>query len=462
MRVLFVNPKNYQGASHSRKGMYAPLGILSICTVLKGEFGDLVDVEVMDEDVEDANIDRFEEFDIVSFYSTTFNYRTCTEYAKIAKSLGKVTVIGGPHPSALPTNVMNNQTCFDYLIKFEAEAPFVKLVKAYLKNDMSQLGKIHNLLFRDGDQVVVNRRYYEARLNEIPFPSREFVPFERYVQNYQQVYPERGHIRPGSLFSSKGCQWRDKTEGCVFCARLEEGVRFRSMTQIWEEIRYLKHSYGVNLVWDISDDNLADKQWIINFLDARPHDLEDMSFFIYSRVGFINPALMPYLRDLNVEEVFLGVESGDNRVLRKSFKGQSARTAFRAVSILSDHDIKYFPSFILGLPEESEESMQNTLEMCQKMADLGGLDRLGCTILMPIPGSPSFDKILKFTEYGKELEYQDDINLPFLEKYWIKNFTFTDYETAVEYRDKINEVMKDYKVFGARPAEETEAVIRAN
>ncbi len=452
MNILFCNPKNSQGTTHSRKGMYAPLGILSVATVLTEKFGNEAEITVWDEDVETVNPDAFAGFDLAGFYSTTFNYSTCVEYATIAKSYGCTTVLGGPHSTVLAQNILRNQTCFDFVIRFEAETPMTELVNCILTNDKIGLSEVPNMVYQEKGKIVFNKKTYENKLEELPFPSREFVPFESYIRNYQGFYSDKGHIRPASLYSSKGCSWRDKTGGCVFCARLEEGVRFRNIDQIWSEIQMLRDRYDVNSIWDISDDNLNNKKWFKKFVRSRPSDCEDLSFFIYSRVGFITPEVIPYFKELNVEEVFLGVESGDNKILNRSFKGQTAKMSLRATRLLKENNIKYFPSFILGLPGESRGSMENTYRLCQQLADMGGLDRLGCTILQPIPGSPSYDMLLKDEDIGNWLKDADEIDLSDLEKSWVEKFTETDHATTVAYRCKINELMKDFMVFGSENA----------
>ena len=453
MKILFCNPKNSQGTTHSRKGMYVPLGILSISTVLKERFGDRVEITVYDEDVEDADLASFGDFDIVGFYSTTFNYRTCVGYATLAKKKGAVTVLGGPHPSVLSDNIMKKRDCFDFIIKFEAEMPFLRLVEALMKKDKKALKDIPNIVYKEGKDIISSNEPYENNLTDLPVPSREFVRFDLYMENFKKLYPDKISIRPGSIYSSKGCSWRDRTGGCVFCARLEKGVRFRDITQIWSEIRILRDRYRVNSIWDISDDNLNNRTWFKDFVSERPKDLKSMSFFIYSRVNFIREEMVKYMKELNVEEVFLGVESGDNDVLKGSFKGQTVDTILRAVKVLKGNGIKYFPSFILGLPGETEASMANTHALCQKLSDIGGLDRLGCTILQPIPGSRSYDMLLKDPEFSGSWKDADDVDLAGLERYWIKKFTNVSYEKAVEYRNKINQTMKGLKVFGGRNGE---------
>jgi radical SAM superfamily enzyme YgiQ (UPF0313 family) len=147
--------------------------------------------------------------------------------------------------------------------------------------------------------------------------------------------------------------------------------------------------------------------------------------------------------------VFLGVESGDNRLLRASFKGQTREVSFKALKLLNEHGIKFFPSFVLGLPGESIESLDNTLAMCSDIADLGGLDRIAATILKPIPGSAAFQLVIDKTRFGTDLAEQDDIDLAFLERFWVERFTKVDYATMMEYREKINQLMGVYHVFGS-------------
>jgi radical SAM superfamily enzyme YgiQ (UPF0313 family) len=457
MKILFCNPKNSQGTTHSRKGMYVPLGILSISTVLKERLGDRVDITVYDEDIADADLSSFENFDLVGFYSTTFNYRTCAEYATVAKQCGAKTLLGGPHPTVLAENIMRNRECFDFVVRYEGEVPVLRLVECLLNKDESKLHAVPNLVFKKDGKVISTIPFYEANLKELPIPSREFVGLESYIENFKKIYPNKLSTRPGSIYSSKGCDWRDKTGGCSFCARLQMGVKFRDIRQIWEEIRILRDRHDVNSIWDISDDNLNDRKWFKEFVESVPDDCrrdlenDDLNFFIYSRVNFmLKEGIMDLLKALNVKEVFLGFESGDDTMLKGTLKGQSVNVILRAVKTLESNNIKYFPSFVLGLPGESRQSLDNTLRLCQQLAETGGLDRLGLGILYPIPGSPALRRIMEETEFGKEVAKMDDLDLLHLERFWINNFTEVDHDTVVEYWKKINETMKDVKVFGGR------------
>ncbi len=448
MRILFCNPKNSQGTTHSRKGMYPPLGILSIATTLRNNLHDRIEIAVRDEDIEELEPGLLGRFDLIGFYATTFNYATCMKYATEAKRSGSLTLLGGPHPSVLSEVIMHNQDCFDYVVRFEAEVPVLRLVTYLLDKDRHSIEDVPNLVHRGSAGPIMNAAQHDNRLEDVPIPSREFVPVESYIENFRTMYPDKEGVRPSSIYSSKGCSWRDRTGGCVFCARLETGVKYRDVGQIWDEIGILAGEYGINSIWDISDDNLNNREWFKDFVQRRPRGLEDLSFFIYSRVNFIRPDVIDYFKTLNVEEVFLGVESGDNRILRNTFKGQTAKSALEAATLLVKNDIRYFPSFVLGLPGETEGSLANTYELCRQMADLGGLERLGCTILQPIPGSQAFDMLLGDPEIGPDLKNADDIDLFELERRWVEKFTGLDHATVAGYRNRINELMKGFMVFG--------------
>ncbi|MBI9074135.1 MAG: B12-binding domain-containing radical SAM protein [Desulfatibacillum sp.] len=450
MKIALCNPMNVSETKHSRKGMYVPLGILSIATLVKRELGDSVEVSVLDEDVLPINLDDLAAFDVVGFYATTFNYPTCVTYAKEAKKLSCKTILGGPHPSVLATNIATNQDCFDYIIRFEAEFPFLELVKWLMANKKGAPVHIPNLVFRHDGGIFVNDKILENRLEDLPNPSREFIDFDLYIKNFREAYPDRPAMRQASIYSSKGCSWRDKTGGCIFCARLEMGVRFRPIASIWEEVEDLYDNYGANCIWDISDDNLNNFEWFKEFVDSRPKKLNDLSFFVYSRVTGIKPEVIKYLKKLNVEEVFLGVESGDTDILKKCFKGQTPKISMNAATLLKEADIKYFPSFILGLPGETEKSMEGTYNLCRRMADLGGLDRIGCTILKPTPGSRAFELLLQESEMGEDLARQDNIDLTELGKHWVEKMTDVSHESTLTWQAKINDLMKGFQVFGGK------------
>lgn len=443
MKVILCNPEVKLQYSHSRKGMYPPLGLLSLATCLEKDHPG-VEVQIIDGDVGTVKGEMFEGADIVGFHTNSFNYENCLSLAQDARNSGAKVIFGGPHASVLWKNILLNRHYVDFIIIEEGERALSLLVKRFLNNKKLEYSDIPNLAYRDDNGMPIRSSNIHINTSEeMITPSRRFINVESYVKNYRKVYTKEciSFERPLSIYSSKGCSWRDKTGGCVFCARLEKNVRFRNIDEIWDEIRGLKEQYKTDYIWDISDDNLNSPSWFKAFVDRRPDDLSDINFLIYSRVNRITEAIVPYLKRLNVYEVYLGIESGDDAILKSTLKGTTSRLALNAARRLKDAGIYYFPSFVLGLPGETEESLNNTLKFAENLTEIGSIFRMSATILMPIPGSQVYDMLLKNPAFGEELAVKDIISIKGLEKLWIENYTDVDYATAEKYQKMINEVV---------------------
>lgn len=443
MKIILCNPEVRQGYTHSRKGMYPPLGLLSIATSLEKDHPG-IEVQLIDGDVEKIKGEMFKGADIVGFHSNSFNYENCLDLAREVKGYGGKVVLGGPHASVLWKNIMLNRDYIDFIVIEEGEKSFSSLVKQILNGGKDEFDDIPNLVYRSYDGTPV--RSLKIHINspeDMIIPSREFIDVESYIKNYRKIYTKTqiAFERPLSIYSSKGCSWRDRTGGCIFCARLERGVRFRSIPELWSEIRDLKEQYNIDYIWDISDDNLNSPEWFKTFVDQRPDDLSDISFLVYSRVNRITEAIIPYLKKLNVYEIYLGIESGDDTILKSTLKGTTSRLALNTVRKLKGAGIFYFPSFVLGLLGETEKSLNNTLKFAENLAEIGSIYRMSATILMPIPGSQVYDMLLKNPVFGKELAVKDIISIKELEKLWIESYTNVDYATAEKYQKMINEVV---------------------
>ncbi|MCP4701544.1 MAG: radical SAM protein [Gammaproteobacteria bacterium] len=210
---------------------------------------------------------------------------------------------------------------------------------------------------------------------------------------------------------------------------------------IWSEIRELKEKYDIDYIWDISDDNLNNPEWFKSFVNQKPDDLSDIGFLVYSRVNRITDDIIPYLKRLNVYEVYLGIESGDNNILKKACKGASANTALKAAQRLKDAGIYYFPNFVLGLPEETEQSLNNTLKFSEELAKIGSIFRIFAGILMPMPGSPVYSMLMNDPVHGPEISKMDLVSIKELEHIWIENYTHIDYKTVEKYQKLINQAV---------------------
>ena len=108
--------------------------------------------------------------------------------------------------------------------------------------------------------------------------------------------------------------------------------------------------------------------------------------------------------------VFIGYEAGDDRILKNIGKHANVQLYERATQNVLDNGIDIDASFIVGLPGENRESMQNHINFVRKLNSMG-LDKIRVNRLLVLPGTPLYREIIeKFPEIaGKDIIPMDDL-----------------------------------------------------
>jgi radical SAM superfamily enzyme YgiQ (UPF0313 family) len=293
---------------------------------------------------------------------------------------------------------------------------------------MASQEKMRYLLFhriRDTTDAIVRNTDAFLDLNALPHPDYRTLPLEAYFEKFELRY---GGFKPFKkslpIYSRKGCIWRDVSDGgCVFCMIPHKGVRYRRPDKIWSELAFLNRKHGVDFFWEVSDTFTENSRWLERFLEVRPPGL-DVALSIYGRPSNISRKMASLLRDLNVYEVFLGIESGDDQILARMNKGCRVDDSRRAVERLTEVGINVVVSFVLGLPGETSESLQKTVDFAQDLYWYGSIAETSASILLPIPGSRSFDMLMRVP--GMATKHDTDLfDLEELKLDWVRNFTRT-------------------------------------
>ena len=202
MKILLLNPPvlNLDPVKASLFFNSPPLGILYIAAVLEQNN---IDVKVIDAAVDGLTIpsllQKIEQnaFDIIGITSTTFSFYSSVELAKKIKLLNNdiKIIIGGPHISAVPEDVMKND-CFDFGVIGEGEFSFLELIKNINEND-DILKNIKGIIYREKDGTIVKteKRPLIENLDVLPFPARDqdICLSDHYMDSHS--HPET-HVHP--------------------------------------------------------------------------------------------------------------------------------------------------------------------------------------------------------------------------------------------------------------------------
>lgn len=189
----------------------------------------------------------------------------------------------------------------------------------------------------------------------------------------------------------------------------------RPPEQFWQEVKYLEDTFGVDYVFDQADDFPQNRQWLEKLVAVK-HET-NVRFRVWARSDRIDERVADLLAELGVYDVFIGFESGDERMLNALNKGTTPEQNLHTCRILDERDIKVFGMFVLGAPGETSGSLQRTFGHAKELVDIGNVETIAVDIFMPLPESRSFEMVKPF------LSPQEIFDFERVQEVWVQEFT---------------------------------------
>ncbi|MFH1312294.1 MAG: radical SAM protein [Candidatus Eisenbacteria bacterium] len=296
--------------------------------------------------------------------------------SRVRMHLRMTAVIGGCHCTALPERTLSEFPVFDYGICGEAEAALLALVRCLEHADSRGLEAVDGVVFRRGQEVVTNGRAVPLDHDDLdcyPMPA-----FDDYYGNHKVL---RKRNAAYVLISSRGCPF-----SCAFCMRvLGSKVRRRSAESVCDEMEVAIERYGAH-TFDFCDDTLL-------YRDGKTRDLLDLmvarglqvkaSWCGVTRADQVDRTTARMAKASGCFRLGIGVESGDDTVLETINKGITVEQVKSAVAILKEAGIAVDAYFIVGHPNETEESLRKTLELAVEL----NADTIAVGLMVPYPGT---------------------------------------------------------------------------
>ena len=220
-------------------------------------------------------------------------------------------------------------------------------------------------------------------LDSIPLPLDAQALFEG------RWYREDGaQAVPGGVLTSRGCPAR-----CTFCANYVTGRRFRyrSAEQVCAELSQYHRRFGVTFFpfWD--DALTADRPRLLALCGALERLDFPLRWSAITRANMVTPEVLAAMKRAGCVAVNFGVESGDDSVLRQIKKGVATRHVVQALEWAKELDLQTACNFMLGFPEDTPESLANTVRFMERIAPLTDVfSTLG--VVVPFPATPLYDE----------------------------------------------------------------------
>lgn len=428
MKIQLINapiPKGSVGSS--RIGIYPPLGLLTIATYILKNIKD-VDIEILDGEVigKDKIITSIGA-DIVGLSSNILSYSESIEIAQVAKSKGTKVLVGGPYVSAIPEIVLKNREEIDAVIVGDGEYALNEFIKGV------SLSNINNLIYRDNEQIVKNK-VVDVNLDELPPIDYGSIDLKPYFINFKERFDFIPFRRTISTYSQKGCLWY-KQRACLFCEEFST-YRTKNPMKCWSEIENMVEKYNIDIIFDVADSPLSNEKWFRQFASSKPSGLK-VAFFLYGRIDDINDEMVEMLNQINCFEILAGVESGDDKILKAAGKGFIVKDILDGSKRLARAGIKLYPSFVLGLPGETKDSLLRTKELAERLVSYGNVFAISCSSLLPIPGSRAYNILLQDDEMAMKYKDKDMLPVEEMKQDWVHKFCNVDYEHILRVMEEI-------------------------
>jgi radical SAM superfamily enzyme YgiQ (UPF0313 family) len=375
---LYEDPKELQIMKP-----YVPLGILYLASHLRARN---FDVEVFDT----TFASRQELFgllqdarpSVLGIYANLMTRSSVVQILKQAKESGWRTVVGGPEPAAYVEEYLAAGA--DVVVIGEGEITLEELLPILKNGSVHALHHVNGIAFR-GEDGNVRRTSPRSQIQDIdrqPWPSRELVPMERYIETWRQHHGT-GSV---SIITARGCPY-----DCRWCSHAVYGKthRRRKPASVVDELEWILDRYIPDMLWIADDVFTIHHGWLAQFAAEMRRRKLQIPFECISRADRINEQVADLLAELGCFRIWIGSESGSQRVLDAMQRGVSTTQVRDAVDVCKDRGIQTGMFLMWGYEGEEMEDIEATIHHVKRTAP----DIFFTTVAYPIRGTPYFEEV---------------------------------------------------------------------
>ncbi len=239
--------------------------------------------------------------------------------------------------------------------------------------------EIAGLAYRDAKTGKLRRtapRKLNTELDNLPRPAWDLIDIDR----YRNAWLEHHGYFSLNLVSSRGCPFR-----CNWCAKPIWGNNYhvRSAMSVAREMLHLKTRYAADHIWFADDIFALSSRWTEEFANAVEQLQTSMPFKMQSRCDLMTRETVSDLKRAGCCDVWMGAESGSQRILDAMEKGTTVQQIFRACDNLRRNGIRMGLFLQFGYPGETWDDIQSTINMLRTAKP----DDVGVSVTYPLPGT---------------------------------------------------------------------------
>ena len=242
----------------------------------------------------------------------------------------------------------------------------------------NKIDDIDGVIYRKNEEIIENKsRKLMDDLDHLPFPisiaPKVLIDYEKYPLNAFK-----------NILTTRGCPF-----DCSFCASKDiwtKNVRTRSAVNVRQEIEILL-KIGIKRFQFIDDTFGSKRKFFAELCDQMKTYCKGMRWTCLTRADLINDSLLSSMKEAGCETIQIGVESGNDEILKKMKKNITVEKTLKACKMIKKYNIELQTFFLVGYPYETEETLKDTVNIMNECKS----DSIIYSIFTPYPHTALYD-----------------------------------------------------------------------
>jgi anaerobic magnesium-protoporphyrin IX monomethyl ester cyclase len=320
---------------------------------------------------------------VVGIYTNLMTRRSVLELVRSARQHDWTVILGGPEGANYPEEYLAAGA--DVVVIGEGELTLSHLLEALPGSGRHRLHQVHGIVFRDESGALVRtaERAKIPDLDSLPWPDREAIDHQLYLDAWKTHHGASSI----NLITARGCPYR-----CNWCSHAVYGFthRRRSPANVADEVQWIVERYAPDQVWYADDVFTISHPWLATYtaeLKKRGIHKPFETITRADRLQTTNSAAL--LRELGCYRIWIGSESGSQKILDAMERGVSVEQVRKACRLAHEHGIQVGMFLMWGYEGEELEDIAATVEHVK----ITNPDIFFTTVSYPIKGTGYFDKV---------------------------------------------------------------------
>jgi radical SAM superfamily enzyme YgiQ (UPF0313 family) len=318
---------------------------------------------------------------LVGLYCNLMTKQNVLRQIQACKKAGACVVLGGPEPVNYAQEYLDSGA--DIIVSGEGELTLEALIPHLARFGLSGLESINGIIFREDGRLTRTPAREQIRdLTAQPWPDREAIDMERYLETWKTHHG----LSSVSLITARGCPYT-----CNWCSHSVFGFthRRRAAEDVVEEVAWINDRYKPDQLWYADDVLTIHPRWFLHYASLMKERRLYIPFECISRADRLNETIVETLAELGCYRLWIGAESGSQRLLDAMERKTDAEDIRAKTRLLQAKGIQVGMFIMLGYEKEMIADIEATVDHLKRSAP----DIFLTTVAYPIKGTRYYDEV---------------------------------------------------------------------